>query len=144
MLEAAWRRDVLCCSEERENRPAQQTREFHHIRTSSVREEYVGSDAAEICCTSFVGCFLGGLAIYPTSRLACEATEMGEELMAIRNLLSTCVRFANAICGLILPAVATILIGAASADLAGIAHMAFRVDDVVRARDFYKRLGFEQ
>lgn len=48
------------------------------------------------------------------------------------------------ICGLILPAVATILIGPASADLAGIAHMAFRVDDVVRARDFYKRLGFEQ
>src|SRR5215469_18261174 len=97
MLEAAWRRDVLCCSEERENRPAQQTREFHHIRTSSVREEYVGSDAAEICCTSFIGSFLGGLAIYPTSRLACEATEMGKELMAIRNLFSTRVRFANAI-----------------------------------------------
>src|SRR5215469_6231517 len=97
MLEAAWRRDVLCCSEERENRPAQQTHEFHHIRTSSVREEYVGSDAAEICCTSFIGSFLGGLAIYPTSRLACEATEMGEEPMAIRNLLSTRVRFANAI-----------------------------------------------
>jgi catechol 2,3-dioxygenase-like lactoylglutathione lyase family enzyme len=33
---------------------------------------------------------------------------------------------------------------ARSNDLAGIAHVAFRVDDLQRARDFYKTLGFEQ
>ena len=33
---------------------------------------------------------------------------------------------------------------AQAADLAGIAHVAFRVSDLPRSRDFYHRLGFEQ
>ena len=31
-----------------------------------------------------------------------------------------------------------------TATLAGIAHVAIRVSDLIRARDFYQRLGFEQ
>jgi catechol 2,3-dioxygenase-like lactoylglutathione lyase family enzyme len=46
--------------------------------------------------------------------------------------------------GTLLAAIAAIWVGAPSPGLAGIAHVAFRVNDVDKSRDFCSKLGFEQ
>jgi catechol 2,3-dioxygenase-like lactoylglutathione lyase family enzyme len=45
---------------------------------------------------------------------------------------------------LILALFCTLGLRAQSADLSGIAHVAFRVNDLAKSRDFYNKLGFEQ
>jgi catechol 2,3-dioxygenase-like lactoylglutathione lyase family enzyme len=48
------------------------------------------------------------------------------------------------ICGTLVAALAAMPVGAPSPDLAGIAHVAFQVNDVNKSRGFYGKLGFEQ
>jgi len=59
-------------------------------------------------------------------------------------LIQNLTRTTKKLCILILALFCTPALRAQSTSLSGIAHVAFRVSDLAKSRDFYTRLGFEQ